>query len=235
MYWCRSYPIIRKYWILSTIDRVFWPIIIYWVYVTFGPWAIAEVIDDHYGIMFIWGVYIDEHITPGSFTYLYGALQLFLCQLPLIIIFSACIEKRFLIYIGKPKQKRIGSIRSLPLFSQAPFFFILAVEMLLAVCFGISYGAVAFFLTPTRTWSVVMNLLLWYLSRNMPEYCYRLVLHTFFFVFFCENTFLSIILGQRHWFGVIRMQHVIERIVMKKQADPMKSDFKIKPKIVILI
>lgn len=173
MDWCRSIPGIRKYWILSTINRLFWPIIGYWIYLSVGPWAIAEVIDDHYGVIFVWGVYVDGHFMPGSFTYLYAAFQLLLCQFPLINIFAACAEKRYLIYIGTPRQKRIASIRALPKFSQAPFFFIIAVELLLSIFFGMAYGAVAFFIGPFRTWSVILNFLLWYMSRNVPDHCYK--------------------------------------------------------------
>lgn len=173
MDWCRTIPVIRKYWILSTINRLFWPIILYWLYLSLGPWAIAEVIDGHYGIIFVWGVYLDGNVMPGSFTYLYAAFQLLLCQFPLTTIFAACAEKRYLIYIGKHRTKKNASIRALPRFSQAPFFFILAVELLLSIFFGMAYGAVAFFIGPFRTWSVILNFLLWYMSRNIPDQCYK--------------------------------------------------------------
>lgn len=66
---------LRKVWILSTVDRLFWPIVLYPVYLTFGPWSIGYIIEDHVGIIFAWGIFVNGAYLPGSFTYAYGFIQ----------------------------------------------------------------------------------------------------------------------------------------------------------------
>ncbi|PNF33569.1 hypothetical protein B7P43_G16995 [Cryptotermes secundus] len=66
---------IRKLWILSTVDRVFYPLVLYALYLTVGPWSIGEVIEGHTGIIFAWGTIVNGAYLPGSFTYAYGFLQ----------------------------------------------------------------------------------------------------------------------------------------------------------------
>lgn len=162
--------IIQKLWILSTVDRLFWPIIGYCIYLAVGPWSFCEIIDGHYGVIFVWGIYIDGSYLPGSLTYLYGYFQLMLCQLPLIWIYSKCTEKAYYEVIGMPTKKHRGTLHKL---SQAPFYIIIAIEILLAIFFGMAYGAVAFIIGPFRSWSVVLNLILFYLARNLPDECLK--------------------------------------------------------------
>lgn len=66
---------IRKLWILSTIDRIFWPLVLYAFYLLVGPWSIGYLVEDHLGIIFAWGIFVNGTFLPGSFTYAYGFLQ----------------------------------------------------------------------------------------------------------------------------------------------------------------
>lgn len=65
----------RKFWILSSVDRIFWPLFLYPIYLSCGPWSIGHIIEDHIGIIFAWGIYVNNTFLPGSFTYVYGFLQ----------------------------------------------------------------------------------------------------------------------------------------------------------------
>lgn len=40
-----------------------------------GPWFMAEVLDGHTGLMFVWGLYVRGALLPGSLTYIYGIFQ----------------------------------------------------------------------------------------------------------------------------------------------------------------
>ncbi|XP_044005979.1 transmembrane protein 62-like [Aphidius gifuensis] len=44
--WIRS--CVRKIWLLSTLDFIFYPIIIYPIYLAIGPWIAGEIIEDKY-------------------------------------------------------------------------------------------------------------------------------------------------------------------------------------------
>ncbi|XP_017772188.1 PREDICTED: transmembrane protein 62-like isoform X2 [Nicrophorus vespilloides] len=77
---------IRKMWVLSSIDRLFWPIVLYPIYLSFGPWSVGYIIEDHIGIVFPWGTFVNGSFLPGSFTYAYGTLQLLALQLQVLIL-----------------------------------------------------------------------------------------------------------------------------------------------------
>ena len=40
-----------------------------------GPWFVAEIIEGHTGVVFIWGMYVKGSFLPGSLTYIYGVFQ----------------------------------------------------------------------------------------------------------------------------------------------------------------
>lgn len=164
---------IQQFWILSTVDRIFWPILCYCFYLAVGPWSVGEVIDDHIGVIFVWGIYIDGSYLPGSLTYLYGFFQLVLCQFPLICIYAAIIERRYKQFIGLPVRKHRATAFLLRKMSHIPFCLIMSIEVLLAIFFGLAYGTLAFLLGPFRTWSVILDFILWYMARNVPDQCLR--------------------------------------------------------------
>lgn len=69
------HKLIRKLWMLSAVDVTFWPLILYPVYLTFGPWSIGYLVEDHVGVVFAWGIFVNDTFLPGSFTYAYGFIQ----------------------------------------------------------------------------------------------------------------------------------------------------------------
>lgn len=224
---------IQQYWILSTINRLFWPIIGYCAYLAVGPWEICEIVDNkQYGVVFVWGIYVDGVILPGAITYLYGFFQLMFCQLPLIWIYSTCVKNRYYEVVSIPRKRHRGSLCSLRKLSHAPFFVILSIEIALAIVFGFSYGAVAFLLAPFRTWSIILNAILWYMARNAPDNCFRWVenclspvkLRELIWIFFKQ----SIETGRRFPFGapmeIVMMSEQHERLVAMT-CRPLKSRF----------
>lgn len=172
---CRgSMPIVTKvvqhYWILSSVNRIFWPVILYCFYLGFGPWVFCDIVDGHYGIVFAWGIYLNGTFLPGSLTYIYGFTQLLLCQIPMNWVFSRSLVKRYYEAIGMPAKSHRGWWKK---FFRALFYLIMTVEVALAIFFGLLYGAMAFFLGVSRTWSVAMNIYLYYLARNVPDHALR--------------------------------------------------------------
>ena len=47
------------------------------IYVSLGPWAFGYILDDHLGLLFPWGLFIDGHVLPADVTHLYGVFFMF--------------------------------------------------------------------------------------------------------------------------------------------------------------
>lgn len=162
-----SFWLVRRLWILSTINRIFFPIVLYCLYLTVGPWSIVEVVDGHLGYVFFHGIYLNGGYIPNALSCLYGFFQLMLCQLPMTFIFATLVNRRYCKYMGIQRKPKNSSLLLRKL-SHVPFFVIILVEIILAIVFGTDYGIVALLLSPFRTWSVVMNVVLWFMAKNIP-------------------------------------------------------------------
>ncbi|KAF2894815.1 hypothetical protein ILUMI_11361 [Ignelater luminosus] len=160
----------RKLWILSTIDRIFWPLILYPIYLIIGPWSIGYIVEDHLGAIFAWGIFVNGAYLPGSFTYAYGFLQLMTFQIPLTLVLANGVAHRFHYQVMKPDKPKtvLGQIGL-----HLPFIVILSIQLLMAYFFWLAYGTLAFLLGPLRTWSVVIALVLWHQALVLPERCTR--------------------------------------------------------------
>ncbi|VVC93869.1 unnamed protein product [Leptidea sinapis] len=158
--------IVRRVWLLSKIDRVFYPIVLYAAYLPFGPWAIGELIDGYIGAIFAWGIIIKGAYLPEPFTYMYGSVQLMFVQIPLIFVLAHCLQTRLMNQCTTRVKYIIKNL---------PFIFLLTIQLLLAYFFWLEYGTISFLFSPLRTWSVGMSLLLWYKTLTLtPDYCRRL-------------------------------------------------------------
>ncbi|XP_043259498.1 transmembrane protein 62-like [Colletes gigas] len=160
----------RKLWVLSTVDRLFFPVVLYALYLTVGPWAIGEVIDDHTGIIFAWGTFVGNSYLPGAFTYAYGCFQLFSFHLPLMLILAHRVDKR-LQTISKPDNKSLSKVCLL--WQHTPIILLILMQANMAYFFWLAYGTLATVLCPLRTWSIFLAIMLWHQINAMPESCLR--------------------------------------------------------------
>uniref|UniRef100_A0A7G3B2B5 Uncharacterized protein n=1 Tax=Lutzomyia longipalpis TaxID=7200 RepID=A0A7G3B2B5_LUTLO len=159
---------VRKLWLLSSVNRIFYPLLIFFIYLLVGPWSVADVIDGHFGVVFMWGIIVDGIILPGSLTYLYGFFQLLLCQLPLIYVYASILDRRYRHILSPPNRPK-GRLRKF--LQHLPFLTIITVEFILLYFHWASYGFLALILSPLRTWSLILNFSLWYQAQYMPDKC----------------------------------------------------------------
>lgn len=159
--------VLRRVWLLSKIDRVFYPIVLYAAYIPIGPWAVGELVDGHIGTVFAWGILIKGTFLPEPFTYImYGSVQLMFVQIPLIFVLAYCLENRLF-------GNNVRGIKRV--MKNLPFITLLSIQLLLAYFFFLEYGTLSFLLGPLRTWSVALSILLWYKTLTLPpDYCRKL-------------------------------------------------------------
>lgn len=161
--------ILRRVWLLSKIDRVFYPIVLYAVYLPLGPWAIGELIDEYIGVIFAWGILIKGSLVPEPLTYMYGSVQLMFVQIPLIFVLANVLEIRLMGQNLRSYQRLIKNL---------PFIFLLSIQSSLAYYFWLEYGTMAFLFGPLRTWSVALSILLWYKTLTLPHEVCRSVFYS---------------------------------------------------------
>ncbi|XP_020279068.1 transmembrane protein 62-like isoform X2 [Pseudomyrmex gracilis] len=80
--------VVRKLWVLSTVDKVFFTLMLYSLNMAIGPWSVGEVIDGHIGAIFVWGIYVENSYLPGGITYFYGYIHLVIFNFLLTIILA---------------------------------------------------------------------------------------------------------------------------------------------------
>ncbi|CAG9823206.1 unnamed protein product [Phaedon cochleariae] len=161
---------LRKMWILTTVDRLFWPVVLYPVYLAVGPWSIGHIVEEHVGAIFAWGIYVNGTFLPGAFTYCYGFVQFVTFQIPLTCIVANAVFFRFQELQSKYERKETLTRK---ICRHMPFTVIFSIQVIMAYLFWLAYGTMAFFLGPLRTWSLLLAAILYYQALHLPEKCIR--------------------------------------------------------------
>ncbi|KAJ0175725.1 hypothetical protein K1T71_008884 [Dendrolimus kikuchii] len=160
--------VLRRVWLLSKIDRIFYPMVLYAAYIPIGPWAVGELVDGHIGTVFAWGIVIKGTFIPEPFTYvMYGGVQLMFVQIPLVFVLAYCLQSKLFEHSTSGIKRILKNL---------PFIILLSIQLLLAYFFLLEYGTLSFLLGPLRTWSIAISILLWYKTLTLPpEYCRKLI------------------------------------------------------------
>uniref|UniRef100_A0A669E9N0 Transmembrane protein 62 n=1 Tax=Oreochromis niloticus TaxID=8128 RepID=A0A669E9N0_ORENI len=132
-----------------------------------GPWFIGELIDGHSGACFAFGVFIDGHFLEGSLTYVVGVVQLLFFNMPLTSylcwsLHHRCRGNTFRSHFLRPGCRW----RTLAVH----LFMLLLLTWQAHSCYFLleTYGPMAFFLSPVRTWALGLSLLLVYRAWTSP-------------------------------------------------------------------
>ncbi|KAL2098914.1 hypothetical protein ACEWY4_005394 [Coilia grayii] len=160
-------PVYTSLHLVSKTDSFYYSLVLFNLCTALGPWFIGEVIDGQSGACFAFGVFVDGHFLEGSLTYVVGLLQLIFFNIPLNCYLcwslhlrcrgstlathlcrSGCRRWALLVHLG---------MLLLLLWQAYSCYFLLE-----------AYGLLAFFLSPVRTWALLLSLFLVYRAWKGP-------------------------------------------------------------------
>jgi len=156
---------------LASTDRIFYGILFWLLYTTFGPWNFHEVLDGHIGYAFLWGTFVKGTFVPGTLSYWYGLHQMMFFQLPLTVILAGVLKRRYNTFIA---GGMVDTSMWVVLKKNLPFVALLIAETLLAIFYLIQNGIVSFLIAPVRVWGLLFSVFLFYQAQwKVPDHCFK--------------------------------------------------------------
>jgi hypothetical protein len=149
---------LQKYLIFAGINRIFYPILFWLFYTALFPWSFHEVLDGHVGYFFVWGIFVKGQFIPATLNWWYGFHQLMFFQLPLMIIISEVLFRRFKKFLMNQDNPTTNVKDSVvkAMYKNLPFLALMIAEVLLAVFYLIQNGILAFLIAPMRVWGGIL-------------------------------------------------------------------------------
>ncbi|XP_040571816.1 transmembrane protein 62 [Lepeophtheirus salmonis] len=134
--------------ILSSYNELLYPLVIYILYIQFGPWAFGYFISDRIGVLFAWGMIIDGSFLPADTTYLFTIFHAILCEIPLIILLSNSLMR----------ERSTKFLKFL--YGESGWVVFMLIQFIYIVIFYSSYGLLAV-LGPIRIGTLIFSGYLW--------------------------------------------------------------------------
>ncbi|XP_039561326.1 transmembrane protein 62 [Passer montanus] len=153
--------------VFSKTNTFYYSILVLNLYTILGPWFVGELIDGQMGACFSFGVFVGGSFLQGSMTFVVGILQLMFFNLPLMAYLCWCLLLRCQ---GHSFRSHFRHARRL-----VAVLVHLAMALLLAwqvySCYFLqrTYGTLAFFLSPMKTWLVVLTAALIYKTWTLKS------------------------------------------------------------------
>ncbi|XP_066198327.1 transmembrane protein 62 isoform X2 [Saccopteryx leptura] len=146
--------------VLSKINIFYYFVLLLTVYTVLGPWFIGEIAKGKMGCCFSFGIFVDGRFLQGSITFMVGILQLAFFNIPLMAylcwsLLQRCFGHNFRSHLRQGKYLKIIPVHLL--MSLLYIWQIYSCYFLL-----MTYGTVAFFLSPLRTWLTLLTPVLIY-------------------------------------------------------------------------
>jgi len=89
---------LKKFFWLASVDFAFFGILFSTLYIFIGPWFVGEIVQYHYGVCFLWGIYVKGVFLPRDTQHLTAIIHIIVFQLPLVLHLASLIEQRIIHY-----------------------------------------------------------------------------------------------------------------------------------------
>lgn len=159
---------IEKYLIFASVDKIYFGVVFALFYQLIGPWSFHPVLDNHIGVYFVWGIFINGEFVNGTLNWWYGFHQLMFFQLPLMMIIAGVIHRRYKNYIRRIKDSSAIEQEnvSMKIYKNLSFLALMLAEIILAIFYIIQNGFLYALIAPCRIWFIFYSLFLFYYAHK---------------------------------------------------------------------
>ncbi|KAJ8401137.1 hypothetical protein AAFF_G00387190 [Aldrovandia affinis] len=152
--------------LLSKTDAFYYSLLMFNLCTALGPWFVGDVIDGHSGACFAFGVFVDGHFLEGSLTFVVGFVQVVFFNMPLTGYLCWSLHLRCRGNCFRSHFRRVGRGRTVGV--HLGMLVLLSWQAYSCYFLLETYGPLAFFLSPVRTWALGLGLLLVYRAWRGP-------------------------------------------------------------------
>lgn len=161
---------VQRLWLVARTNTIYYTLLSFLLYITFGPWFVGDFLSDHVGVLFVWGTFVKGAFIPGGLTYFYGIFQVLTFNVPLTLIVGVVLGLKFEEFNTRFAASGLQQLpRSRFLVADLPFSLLLVFQTFVAVKeFPTNYGTTALVVSPVRMGSLVVAVVLLYLAHSAP-------------------------------------------------------------------
>lgn len=146
--------------ILSKINISYYSVLLLTLYTVLGPWFVGEIIDGKWGCCFSFGIVVDGHFLQGGLTFISGIIQLVFFNIPLTAytcwsLLQRCFGHNFRSHLLQGRYVQIIPVHLLMLL-------LYTWQVYSCYFLHVTYGSLAFLLSPLRTWLTLLTPVLVY-------------------------------------------------------------------------
>ena len=157
----------KRLLIVCHCDRLFYPLLIFLIYMTVGPWVVGRLVEGRLGMVFAWGVVMFENgKLPSQTTFVWYCIHFALIHPVMVVVIGQAAEWRLRKATSHPPPSTFTRSNVIAMI----FFLVaLAASVYLSLTFWMHFGALGFFFGPLKTWSYIFYGAMIWVALTLPE------------------------------------------------------------------
>ena len=160
---CSSWCLVRKLQLVTSHNRLFYPLLCFLLYMSLGPWVLGPLVEGRLGAVFAWGVVVGGTWAHSQTTQVWYFLHFGVIHPLLVVVVGHLADWRCGRVGGRGVTGREHAVAGVLLLMG------LATSLFFSLTFWLSFGVLGFFLGPLKTWSYVFYSAMFWLAATLPE------------------------------------------------------------------
>lgn len=170
---CAKLCIFKKYFLVCSYNKLFWPLLCFVLYMAIGPWIVGSLIEGHSGAIFAWGVLVDKQIVHSQVPFAYYFIHFALIHPVVVLFLGHILDYKTSQHISTTKSSNAVHITFL-----SSYIFVIAIAIFFSITFWLQFGIIGFILGPLKTWSYIFYAVMFWIAWKVPpSHCHTYNTH----------------------------------------------------------
>jgi len=157
--------LVRKLLLVCSYDRLFYPLLVFVLYMAVGPWVVGGILEGHMGAIFAWGAIVEGKMTHSQTTFVWYFIHFTMLHPLIVLVIGHLADWR----CGYVTASHTNTTRIQHSFHALLLLCFVCGSIFFSITFWQSFGVLGFFLGPLKTWSYLFYGGMLWVAATLPE------------------------------------------------------------------
>jgi len=161
---CAKFCLFKKLFLVCSYNKIFIPLVLFVIYMAFGPWIVGSLIEGHSGAVFAWGVIVNKQMVHSQVPFAYYFLHFLLIHPVVVLVLGHVLDYRNSFLTSNVRSSKWAHTSCV-----GALIVVLVFSIFLSLTFWLQFGILGFLVGPLKTWSYIFYAAMLWRAWTVPK------------------------------------------------------------------